>query len=144
VIGFYLHDGQGKGRSAHITHRGELAVAPIEYSEFYNVQMIINNTAYNIVKPKAGYRFVITVIDIYGNNGIGANDSTVVIYEATSTTSTTVEKTIYTREVPARGSVTLSGLQVIIRPGYFLNAKMDDNNVYVNVAGYYVIDGEKA
>ena len=47
---------------ASVTRRGQLVTAPLSYSEFYTNTAIATATAYNLVPPKTGKKFVITDI----------------------------------------------------------------------------------
>lgn len=126
------------GNLARVTERGQLITAPLEYSEAYNVQVALTNTAYNFIAPKQGKRFVITDILLYANRDVAVTDATVVIYEATSASTTTVTKTLLSIEMPKNSHRDIVGLNLITNEGVWLNIKTDDNTIFSNLMGYYV------
>ena len=133
-----IKDGWGGGVEACVSSRGQLVVAPLSFSNFYSVTAGVINTGYNIVPPKTGKIFVITDIILSANRNVGASDATVVIYTADSLTSTTVIDTIFTQEMIKQSNIAVTGLNVIATEGTWINIKTDDDDVFVNMAGYYV------
>ena len=67
-----LKDGKGCGFDAKVTKRGQLIVAPLEFSDPYFVYLDTINIAYNLIKPTAGKQFVITSILVNSNVNVGA------------------------------------------------------------------------
>ena len=126
------------GSLARVTERGQLVTASLSYSDTYNVQVTLTNTAYNFIAPKQKKRFVITDILLYANRDVAVTDATVVIYEATSPSTTTVSKTILSIEMPKNTSRDIIGLNLITNEGVWLNIKTDDNTIFANMMGYYV------
>lgn len=137
MIKVKLHDGSGRGHEARVSSRGELIVAPLNFSAPYNALADVANTAYNLVTPISGQRFIITAILLYGNKNVGAADATVTLYEATSATTTTVDKAILTVEIPKNVSKDLTGLNLGVTAGRWINVKTDDDDVYCTIFGYY-------
>lgn len=131
-------DAGGSGKQAKVTERGQLVVAPLEFSEVYQQTANVINTAFNLVTPKTGKRFVITDILLYADKNVGVNDASVQIYEATSATSTTVSKSILTLEMLKNSSRDITGLNLITSQGVWLSIKTDDNTIYATLMGYYV------
>ena len=107
-----IEDGWGKGVKACVSTRGQLVTAPLEFSTFYNVKAEAAATGYNLVPPKTGKRFVITDIMLYANKNVGAADATVDLYEASSTTSTTVDTSILNTEMLKQTTLALTGLNI--------------------------------
>ena len=133
-----IKDGWGQDTEACVTSRGQLVVAPLDFSLAYTQVALLNNTAFSFVPPLPGKRFIVTDILLYANKGVGANDANVTIYEAGSETSTTVDRTILSVEMLKQTSRDMIGLNLIISEGKWLNIKTDDNTIFSTVMGYYV------
>jgi len=133
-----IKDGLGTGNKVQVTRRGQLVVAPLGYSEPYYVAMTSNNTAYNLTGPQTGKRFVITGFIISADKSVGSDGSLIEVYEADAEDSTTVTKTVMTLQMQEKDNLPITPLNLIITEGVWLNAKMDDNNVYLTAMGYYI------
>jgi len=126
------------GDSALVTSRCQLVTAPLDYSKFYLANASVINTAFNLVVPKSGYRFVITDIVLSSDRGVGNDGAIVDLYEATGPDITTISTSIYQDEIAKQRSKILTGLNIIVSVGVWVNVKTDDNGVRANVAGYYI------
>lgn len=139
MIDANIIDGKGRNYKVKVNSRGQLIVGPLDFSSAYSVSAAVINTAYNFVGPKVGKRFVITDILLNANNGVGsAVGATVVIYEATSLTSTTVSKTILSIELVKQTNRDITGLNLISSEGVWINIKTDDNTINATLMGYYI------
>jgi hypothetical protein len=138
VLKVELVDGSGTGNKASTTSRGELVVNKFDYSQAYTVEASVINTAYNFIGPVAGQRFVVTDFFVYANKAVGAADATVELYEASSDDTVTVDKSIFKTEMLKQTRADLTGLNLIISEGKWLNIKTDDNTIFATVMGYYV------
>ena len=138
MIDTVLTDGKGAGNKACVTSRNQLVVAPLDFSEAYDQEVDTINTAFSFVPPRPSERFVVTDILLYANKGVGASDASVVIYEADSAISATVLKSIMSLEMLKQTSRDITGLNLIISEGVWLNIKTDDNTIFSTVMGYYV------
>ena len=128
------------GTSVKISTLGQLITAPLDFSTpvFHNMTLI--STAYNFSEPRTGKKGVITDIIITGDKNIGANGSLIEIYCADSATDTTALVDILSVTLAKNASLVLTGLNWQIAGGVWVNAKMDDNNVGITLAGYYIND----
>jgi hypothetical protein len=133
-----ISDGWGTDSKACVTERGQLVVAPLSFSTAYPVTVALINTAYNFVPPVGGRQFVVTDILLYANKGVGASDATVEIYEADATNETTVVRSIMILEMLKQTNRDITGLNLLISAGKWLNIKTDDNTIFATVMGYYV------
>jgi FlaG/FlaF family flagellin (archaellin) len=133
-----IEDGRGNGSLGRVTTRGELVVNRFDYSTAYNATAGTANTAVNFVGPIASQQFVITDILLYANKNVGAADATVVIYEASSDSTATVDKTLFTTEMIKQSRADLVGLNLIVAEGKWVNMKTDDDDVFGTIMGYYV------
>ena len=137
AIGIKIKDGRGSENEACVTSRGEMATNDIEYSVVYFVDADVISTAYNFVPPIAGKRFVIKYITLSGDKDIGTNGSTVEIYEATSPTSTVIEKQLLRIVLPEKTNFTKPA-NTIVSEGVWVNIKHNDDDVFATLEGYYV------
>ena len=124
--------------TAKVTEYGQLVVAPVAYSNSYFNTLAVNNTAYNFAVPNSGKRFVITDILIATNKDVGVNGGLIEIYESQGLTDTTITKTIYTTQMIKNTTQSITGLNLILTEGVWLNAKTDDNTAYLTIMGYYI------
>jgi hypothetical protein len=130
----------GNDTSAKVTSRGELVTGKLNFSSAYNANAVVINTGYNLIVPRNGHCFVITDILIFADKSVSVNDATISVYTASSATSTTAIDTILTTQIKASTSRDLTGLNLLVSHGVWVNAKTDDNNVYFTIFGYYVED----
>ena len=95
-------------RSAIVTNRGQLVIAPLDFSTLSFQNLSTDDVAENFFKPLAGKRFVITDVIVETDRNVGVNGATVDI------------------------------LNIITTEGKFINGKTDDNNVLLSIGGYFV------
>lgn len=129
---------EAQGHVAKVTKRGQLVVAPLEFSEAYFQNLDVVLTAYNFAGPVTGKRFVITSITASGNKFIGTDGALVEIYEADAEDSLISTKDIYGLPIPKNGQLAITPLNLVINEGVFLNASVDDDDVYLTITGYYI------
>lgn len=134
-----LIEGGNSGRRVEVTPSGELVVAPLSYDETEFNELAVDNTAYNFYEPKPEKQFVITGFLAVGDQQITANaNANVVIYEAGDTSTTTVDKILIQFVIKQDQSIPAIGLRVLVRPGKFINAKTDDDDVHMTIMGHYI------
>ena len=134
-----LKDGY-TGNTATVTEYGQLVVAPIAYSSVVQAELAVINTAYNLLVPTQGQQIVITDIILTANRAIGANDATIDLYLADSPTALvfTPADAVLSLELEKNGKLALTGLNLITRAGAWINAKTNDNTVFVTLMYYRV------
>jgi hypothetical protein len=126
------------GVTAKVTSRNQLVTAPLDFSVFYTASVTVDNTAANLVGPKAGKRFVITDLILTGDRGIAANGAVAKVYEAADDSTATVSTLIYEDEIAKQTRAVLTGLNIIVSEGKWVNVVADDTIVRANLAGYYI------
>ena len=129
-------DGTGTRRTAKVTIRGQVVSSPLEYSKFYPAATASNNVAVNVVPPIVGKQFIITDIILAANRDV-TNSALVDLFEASSSTSASVVTQIYQDDVSKQGRAILTGLNIIVSEGLWVNVKSDDVIVRANIGGYY-------
>lgn len=132
-----LEDGWGTGSTVWVSEAGVMATGPLDYSQAYNATADVANTAYNLIEPKAGQIFVVTAILLYANKNVGAGDATVDLYEADAVDTTTIFKSVLSTEMPQKTTRDLTGLNLKVSEGKWLNVKTDDDDIFCTVFGYY-------
>lgn len=138
AIDIAVTGGTGRQARATVTNRGQLVTAPLDFSTAYNATAGTANTAANLVTPVNGKRFVITSIHLYANKNVGAGDATVTLYEASAVDTATVDASIFLAEMPKNSARDLTGLNLIVTEGKWVNVKTDDDDVFATILGYYV------
>ena len=123
------------GSQAKVTSRGQLVTSPLDFSCPSSNCITCSCTAVNFAVATSGKVLVVT--DIIVSSGGGATQ-TIEIYEATSATSTTVAKQIFSLDLAARTVVPLTGLNWSLTQGVWLNAKSSGTTSMVTIAGYFI------
>jgi hypothetical protein len=133
-----IKDGQRNTRTAKVTDKGQLVVAPLDFSTSATQVLAIDDTGYTLYGPQPNKVFIITgIIFSAENTTVGLNGALVELFEADAANVATVSRSIIQLVVPRGGSVALTGLNLETSTGKWLNAKTDDNNIYITVLGYY-------
>lgn len=135
-----ITDGTGDGFKAEVTCRGQLVVGPTSFSEATSIKLETDDVPVNLYPPKANMNFIITDILLYANKNVGAGDATVTLYESSvGPTSATQTKVILQTEMVKQTSRDLTGVNVEVTEGRWLNAVTDDDDVFITVFGYYTV-----
>ena len=137
MISLFLKDGGGRGSYAGVSDAGELRVAPFEFStpEFRTLTAV--NVPSTFFDPKPGHRLILTDFVIYANRNVGVNDATLDLYEAIGSNTTAVIHQIFKQEIPKQTILPQVGLNWVVTGGTFLNARTNDVEVFMTVAGYF-------
>ena len=125
------------GVGARVTEFGQLVTSPIDYSTSSQIVADVADLPYNLVGPEHGRSIIITSILLTANKNVGVNDATVTMYSATTETATTGTD-ILQIELARNGQLVLTGLNLRIDSGLFLNVKTNDATVYATVFYYRV------
>lgn len=138
MIAIKLQDGQGTSNVAKVNSDGVLAVGPLKSSIPISQELDVINTPFNFFRAKEEEKFVVTDIIINADNFVSINGADVTIYEANSVTSLTILKTIIQIDIGRSQTVPITGLQLDVSAGVFINAQTDSTNVNLTIAGYFV------
>jgi len=125
------------GATVRVTKSGELVVAPLSYDEAANQTLDSAGVAENFFVPVSNKQFVITAIIINADKSV-TTDVIVDIYEADSSTSTTIDKAILHIEMLKNSDKDIVPLHLLVSSGVWINAKADDANVNMTIMGYYI------
>lgn len=126
------------GYEAYVTRYNQLVIGQLDFDSASYKELDVINTAYNFYKPEAGKNFIITFIDIQADKQVSSSVSAdVVIYEASAPDTTTVDKIIYQTGL-AQDQAKALPVQLLVNEGKFVNGKTTDDDVHINIFGYYV------
>ena len=137
MINASIVDGSGSKVRTKVTSIGQVVTAPYSYDEVSAGTLDVDNTAVNFFGPKVGQQFVLTTILLTANKNV-TTDCTVDIYEATTATATVVTKSIVNIEMLKNTGRDITGLNLLISEGSYINGKTDDDDVFVTLMGYYI------
>ena len=129
--------GSANSVTTKVTDRGQLVTAPLEFSTPVFHSLTANDTPDTWFKPLAGKRLVITDIIAQTDRSV-TTQALIDIYESSSENSATIDKEIFQFDLPKQDSLILTGLNIILNEGIFLNAKADDSNILLTIGGYFV------
>jgi len=132
-----IKDGTGSCSKTKVTSRGQLVTAPLEFSSAFGTTADVVNVAFNLVSPVPGKGFVVTAILLSANKGVGTNDASVQLYEASSATSTVVDSGVLDIEMEKRSSRDIASLNLLVPEGKWLNLKTNDATIFATIMGYF-------
>lgn len=131
------------GVEAKVTSYGQLVTAPVEYDDVVFNELAEPDTAYNFWVPSNESRIVITTIDLVADKQVSSTVSaTIIIYEASSPDTTTVDKILY-QTAMVQDQQKVLNVNLLVNKGKFVNAKTTDDDIHMNLFGYY-INGQTA
>ena len=138
MIGLSLFGG-AKRTPARVTEIGELVTAPFAYDVSKFNTLGTDGAAVNFYPPISGKQFVIKGMVIFADKDVSdADDTVIVVYEATSSTETTVDKIILQFGMGRLTVLALLPLNLLVREGKFINAKTGDDDMHLNIMGHYI------
>jgi len=137
TISAQIVDGTGTTVKTKVTSIGQVVTAPYSYDEVSAGTLDVDNTAVNFFGPKTGQQFVLTVILLTANKNV-TTDCTVDIYAAATATATAITKSILNVEMLKNTSRDITGLNLVVAEGLYINGKTDDDDVFVTIMGYYI------
>jgi len=121
-----------------VTEFGQMVVAPLQYSTPIVDTLDVINVAFNFIEPQQDRSIVITDIIISADRNVGVNGADVEIYEAAAADTATVDITILEVDMVKQTQLGLTGLNLLVPEGKFVNAKTNDVNVLVTIMFYRV------
>lgn len=127
------------GFVAKVTKFGELVVAPLQYSTPVSDELDVIDTAFNFIVPQQDHSIIITDIIVDADKSVSnTTPADIEIYEATTADTTTIDSGIISPRLLRGGNRTLTGLNLIVPEGQFVNAKTNDDVVLVTIMFYRV------
>ena len=127
------------GNTARVTRFGQLVTTPLAYSVPVTQDMDVIDTAFNFAAPREGQSIVITGMFLSANNSVSnTTPAEVEIYTSDAADSTTVIRSILQPRLVRSSNVSLTGLNLLIGPGVWVNGKTNDNDILLTVMFYRV------
>ena len=137
TAGFKITDGGETSNFVKVTNQNQLVVGELDFTTTVQNDIDIVDTAFNFFKPQAGKIFIITQILVNATRSASVNGTVVEIYQASSASSTTVDEQTFKLDIARQQVIALSGLNIRIPQGKFLNVKADSVVVLVTIGGYF-------
>ena len=115
---------------------GTLPVSGL-FDEIEFNELAVAGTAYNYYQPLAGSRFIVTGVVATADKDVVA-DATIIVYEASSPESATVDKTLFQFVLLKNQQLVIPNFQIAVTPDVWINGKTDDDDVHMSVVGHFV------
>lgn len=132
-------EGSQSSQRVMVSRNGELAVAPLKYDDSVFKELATINTGVNFYAPSPVQQFVITGMRIKANRDVSNTvDAEIIIYEAATSDTTTVDKILHQEALVRGEGADLFPLHILVSEGKFINAKTDDNSIFITILGYYI------
>ncbi len=128
----------GLGNSIKISPQGEILTRQLKFGEGSFQALDTINTAFNFFKAVSKQKFIITGILVNTNKDIGVDGSTIDIYEASSVSSTTIDKQLFKIIILKNDTLPIPSIFIAVNEGKFLNGKTDDATVNITIGGYFI------
>ncbi len=127
------------GQAARVTEYGQLVVAPLAYSTPVEVTMSAAGTIYNFIEPSAGQSVVITDIVVSADKSVSSTTPAEInIYEADAPDGPVSVANIVTPQLVRSDNFILTGLNLLVPEGLWVNATTDDATIKLTIMFYRV------
>lgn len=114
-------------------------MAPLSYDETVFNVLDVAGTASNFYSPKSQKQFVITGVLAFADKDVSdASDTVIVVYEASDTTTATVDKVLLQFGMGKLTSLAILPLHLLVNAGKFVNAKTGDDDIHMTIMGYFI------
>ena len=122
-----------------VTKFGQLVTAPIQYSRPSAKELTDIGVPVNFIEPEAGSSIVITDILVFADKSVSQTEpADVDIYESDGIDSLEIIEDIVRPQVIRSGDVTLTGLNLLVPEGRWVNAVTTDANIRLTIMFYRV------
>ena len=139
TVEVFLKGASGPSTAASVSRNGEVLIRRYTYDEAVYKEIGTDNTAVNFYGPKAGFQFVITGVVLKADAQVSTTtDAAVVIYEASTATTTTADKVLFQTAMLKSDQVAVTGMQLLVNKGKYVNGKTSDDDIHATILGYYV------
>ena len=137
TVGIHGNDGLHR---VSVTKQGELITGKLSYSTPYYVQIIVADTAYEVVVGKAGKQFVITDILLSSDKDFGSSvaGADITVYGAHPSDIDTALNTVANIELLRNDRLVATGLNLITDTACSIVAIATDTVADITIAGYYI------
>jgi hypothetical protein len=127
------------GKVVRVNSNGELSITDGPYDKVVFNELDLINTAYNFFPPNGEEQFVLTGFLAFADKQVSSTtNATVIIYEASSPDSATVDKVLVQFELGQNQSIPFPSIRILASKGVYINAKTDDDDIHMTIFGHYV------
>ena len=123
------------GNNLLVSKAGEILTRP-QFS-LAEKRTITDSNAVNFVKPRAGFKTIITGLIVNTDRSVGVDGALIEIYEATSEDSTVSTKDILSFDLVKNQNVVTAPILIETSGGTFINGKANDFNANVTLLCYF-------
>lgn len=129
------------GTLVYVSPEGVIATGARRHSQQRFVELAEPDTAYNFILPQAKKQFVVTGMFAKADKQVSSTvDATVIVYEGLTSDTITVTRTIFQIAMVEGDIFPMGDLDLLINQGRYINAKTDDDDIHLNVMGYFIDD----
>ena len=126
-------------RRAKVSPHGQLIVAPIDFSTPITKPLSVVDEPVNFIKPQAGHFIVITDIIASADRDVSSTSpASVDIYESDEVDSLTIVNEIVSPQLTRAANLPLTGLNLKVPGGLWVNAKTSDAAILLTIMFYRV------
>lgn len=127
------------GNTARVSRFGQLITAPLAYSEPVQQNLNIIDTAFNFLEPETGKSIVITDIIVSADKSVSVTDpAEIEIYESDEIDSLNIVQGIVSPRLLRGGDFNVTGLNLLVPEGRWVNATTSDNNILITIMFYRI------
>ena len=122
-----------------VSSHGQLIVAPIDFSTPVTKSLAVIDTAVNFIAPQTGHFIVITDIIASADKDVSnTSPANVDVYESDEVDSLTIVNEIVSPQLIRAANLPLTGLNLKIPEGLWVNAKTSDAAILLTIMFYRV------
>lgn len=127
------------GNSARVTNFGQVVTSPLDYSTPVERELDVPLQVFNFISPVASKDIVITDIIVSANKDVSTNTpADISIYEADAVDSATPSPGIIRPQLVRAQNFSLTGLNILVPRGKWLNAFTSDATIILTIMFYRV------
>ena len=126
-------------RRAKVSPHGQLIVSPIDFSTPVTKTLAVIDTAVNFIEPQTGHFIVITDIIASADKDVSnTTPANVAVYESDEVDSLTIVNEIVSPQLIRAANLPLTGLNLKVQEGRWVNAKTSDAAILLTIMFYRV------
>ena len=124
--------------AARVTKFGQLVTAPLQYSTPVAKSLNAINTPFNFIEPQPGQSIIITDILVSADKNVSnTTPCDVNVFESDGIDSSNVIQTLIRPQLLRGDYQNVTGLNLIVPPGFWVNATTDDDVILLTIMYYY-------
>ena len=127
--------------TAEVTPFGQIVVAPLDFSRPATAQLAVAGVAVNLIEPLHGHSIVITDIMLSTSRTVGVNGADIVVFEGVTAETLIPIEVVFETDLAKSTFVPITGLNLGVPQGRFVNVTTSDVAVFITVM-FYRVKGE--